>query len=452
MTRSNNFNRIHRLSGLLAAGALAVVAQAAVLHVPGDYATIQAALDAAAQTGDEIIVAPGTYPEAINFLGKAVNLHSSGGPAVTIIDATGLNTSVVTCVSGEGPGTVLEGFTITGGWRRWGLGGGVCCYFSSPTLTNCTITGNTACYGGGVYGCSSNPTLTNCTITGNTADDGSGGGVCCESNSNATLTNCTITGNTAYGGGGVWGSSSNPTLTNCTITDNSASMCGGGVGCIEGSNPALTNCTITGNSASNCGGGVNAGGSSSPALTNCTITENTASYGAGLWCDNSVPTLTNCTVTGNTANEHGGGVGCYSSTPTLTNCILWANLPEEIYVESSSPVVTYCDVQGGWSGTGNIDADPGFAFPTDLHLLPGSPCIDAGTNTPLGGLPPEDPEGQPRSLDGDGDGRRWRTWGSTNSTRPRRRWPSARRSWCTSYRRARPVRRRWTSATAVWAS
>ncbi len=61
---------------LLAAGAragvLAVDAPAAVLHVPAEYPTIQAALNAAANTGDEILVAPGTYREAINYHGKAV--------------------------------------------------------------------------------------------------------------------------------------------------------------------------------------------------------------------------------------------------------------------------------------------------------------------------------------------------------------------------------------------
>ncbi|NIN70977.1 MAG: hypothetical protein GTO46_03365, partial [Gemmatimonadetes bacterium] len=63
---------------------------------------------------DEIVVAPGTYFETINFLGKAIWLRSSDGPEVTIIDGTGFF-HVVQCVSGEGPDTVLDGFTITGG-------------------------------------------------------------------------------------------------------------------------------------------------------------------------------------------------------------------------------------------------------------------------------------------------------------------------------------------------
>src|SRR5688572_16668756 len=74
-------------------------ARGAVIHVPADQPTIQAAI-VAASNGDEIEVAPGTYNEAINFLGKAINLHSSGGAAVTILDGTGLTSSIITCWSG----------------------------------------------------------------------------------------------------------------------------------------------------------------------------------------------------------------------------------------------------------------------------------------------------------------------------------------------------------------
>ena len=88
---------------------------------PGDpFCRVQDAI-AAAVDSDEIVVAPGAYGEALDLLGKAVHLLSSDGPAVTTLDATGLGASVVRCVSGEGPQTILEGFTITGGT-------GTCCY------------------------------------------------------------------------------------------------------------------------------------------------------------------------------------------------------------------------------------------------------------------------------------------------------------------------------------
>ena len=80
-------------------------AVADILHVPGDFPTIQAAIENAVDM-DEIVVAPATYFETINFLGKAIWLHSSDGPEVTIIDAQQTGT-VVTCDTGEGLDTVL---------------------------------------------------------------------------------------------------------------------------------------------------------------------------------------------------------------------------------------------------------------------------------------------------------------------------------------------------------
>ncbi len=101
------------------------------IHVPADYPTIQAAIDAA--FGGEIIVAPGTYNEIISNFGI---VRSSDGPDVTIIDASGFNFSVVTCTTGCG---VLEGFTITGGSAPGSLGGGWYNQNASPatTVINC---------------------------------------------------------------------------------------------------------------------------------------------------------------------------------------------------------------------------------------------------------------------------------------------------------------------------
>ncbi len=109
------------------------------------YCAIQTAIDNAVET-DEIVVAPGTYFETINFLGKAITLRSSDGPV--IIDGTGFF-HVVKCVSGEGLDTILDGFTITGGNADGDdypdyLGGGMVNDNSSPTVTNCTFSGNSA--------------------------------------------------------------------------------------------------------------------------------------------------------------------------------------------------------------------------------------------------------------------------------------------------------------------
>ncbi len=102
----------HRLIVTVVA-ALSCSAQADVLFVDDDncpgpgsgmegdpYCSIQTAIDNAVDT-DEIVVAPGTYFETIDFLGKAITLRSSDGPDMTTIDGTGFH--VVQCVSFEGP-------------------------------------------------------------------------------------------------------------------------------------------------------------------------------------------------------------------------------------------------------------------------------------------------------------------------------------------------------------
>jgi len=85
------------------------------------------------------------------------------------------------------------------------------------------------------------------------------------------------------------------------------------------------------------------------------------------------------------------------SSPMITNSILWGDTPDEVYVDPGSPSIVYCNIEGGWTGTGNINADPTFVDPNngDYHLSPGSPCIDAGCNR---GVPPDTAD-----LDDDGD-------------------------------------------------
>jgi parallel beta-helix repeat protein len=311
----------------------------------------------------------------------------------------------VWCFQDSNP--TLTNCTITG--NKFGdFGAGLDCHDSNPTLTDCIIAGNSTEYGGGAVHCyHASPTLTNCTILNNNGGE-NGGGLYSRYDSNPTLTDCTITGNTCNNrGGGIFCDDATATLTNCTLRGNTADY-GGGADCLSSSNPLLTNCTITGNTATYHGGGVCCY-ESSPTLTNCKIGGNAANdCGGGIHCElDSNPSLTNCTVVGNTA-ESGGGVACSQySSPTLTNCILWADMPREIYVDSSSPVVTYCNVQSGWMGIGNIDADPLFCDPVgpdgdpstfadnDYRLSANSPCIDAGNN----GAVPADV----LDLDADGD-------------------------------------------------
>ncbi|MDB4640897.1 hypothetical protein OAF56_04610 [Pirellulaceae bacterium] len=121
-------------------------ANATDLHVPAGFATIQGAIDAAVD-GDTVRVAAGTYNEAINLRGKKIAVLGAGRDTTTI-DATGLNTSVVTATSGESADTCLDGFSLQGGDATYG--GGVRIWYGSCTLTNLLIQNNTATWGAAI--------------------------------------------------------------------------------------------------------------------------------------------------------------------------------------------------------------------------------------------------------------------------------------------------------------
>ncbi len=202
----------------------------------------------------------------------------------------------------------------------------------------------------------------------------------------------TIRNGQAQDGGGIYCSGSSPTILNCTISKNFANDDGGGIFC-ESSSPTIVNCLISENYAGNDGGGAR--------------------------CTSSSPTITHCTFSDNVAADDSGGFYCsHSSSPVMANCILWgdtASKRKEIYDTSGLLVVTYSDVEGGWPGEGNIDADPIFLGGGDFHLTMGSPCIDAGTDAgvytdvdgdarPLGAGFDIGADEYPECWDSDGDG------------------------------------------------
>jgi hypothetical protein len=82
--KTDRFITHKRLASVLAMATLAGAAQAATLHVPADYLTIQAAVDAAAPEGDEILVAPGVYQQQVFITGKKLTITGSAG---TILEA-----------------------------------------------------------------------------------------------------------------------------------------------------------------------------------------------------------------------------------------------------------------------------------------------------------------------------------------------------------------------------
>src|SRR6266478_5144825 len=149
---------------LLAATATNVRAQNTIL-VPGNYPTIQSAINAA-NNGDTVLVSPGTYVENINFSGKAITVTSSNGPVTTIIDGNH-NGTVVTFNHSETAASVLSGFTIRNGFQSGGFGGGISISSASPTISSNVITGNHAIFGIGIYVYDGSSTIKNNTITYN---------------------------------------------------------------------------------------------------------------------------------------------------------------------------------------------------------------------------------------------------------------------------------------------
>ena len=151
----------------------------------------------------------------------------------------------------------------------------------------------------------------------------------------------------------------------------------------------MANCTFSRNRAEQDGGGVFSAGNYEFTVSNCTFSGNRAERdGAAMYNEaRSNLRVANCTFSGNQADRTGGAIYSGDSIPTLTNCILWTNTPDEIYVARGNLVVTFSNVQGGWSGKGNIDADPLFVQGPrgDFYLSQrecgqgeDSPCLDAG--------------------------------------------------------------------------
>jgi hypothetical protein len=369
-----------------------------ILYVPQDYSTIQDAIDVALSE-DTVIIDPGTYTglgnRDIDFLGKAIVVRSvdPNDPSVvasTIIDAQGTPVDKhrgFIFQNGEDLNSVLEGLTITGGTTV--KGAGISINTSSPTIKNCNIMNNsnteTSSYGAGIYCLRGSPVISHCSIINNTVRD-RGAGIY------------------TYG---QYDGSYCPVISNCNISDNTATFrSGGGISCWSES-VIIENCTVLGNHANDGGGGIEVLYGEEAIIANCLIVDNTSNYtGGGMEVDASKFLIQNNTIANNVAADHGGGVFFLSSAHDdidLINNIIWGNEPEQIYLYYDLwPTVTHTDIEGGWEGVGNIDADPEFvdAVNGDYHLMPDSPCVDAGDPGFVAGEGEVDIDGEPRVMGG----------------------------------------------------
>ena len=351
----------HRMLTALTVASLllvAVSAHAGTLFVPGDYPTIQQALDAALP-GDDVLVGPGTYAQSTNGESFPLNmqddvpLSSQSGPDVTTIDAEG-SSRVVTC---DGVSATIQGFTITGGYASGvapnDTGGGLLCRNSHVTLIDCRFIGNVADYeGGGICG-------------------DSVGGQC-----SLTVLYCVFIGNDGgLNGGGINASFVNPLLIHGSdFYDNHVIDHGGGFACFD--SPArVDSCLFAGNRSELSGGGANVMGGGVQEFVGCTFAENwAASTGSAvqLGFGRSATALEHSIFSFND-----GGQAISGGPSTMICCDVYGN-----------PGGDWTPNISGWYGmNGNDSLDPLFCWTENLDpytLFDESPC--APGNTPGCGL------------------------------------------------------------------
>lgn len=279
--------------------------------------------------------------------------------------------------------------------------------FASATIADVTFTGNTADFAGGAiyvdFG--SSAVISNSRIISNTAND-MGGGIVVWDGATAVISNSQIYANTALGagGGGIGVNEATLNIANSWLMDNNApNGQSGGIDVRSNSMVNVMDSIIAGNITSDHGGAATIDPGATLNLTNTLITGNaTTSGNANVLGVNGDVTIMNSTISDN--NPQGAqAVILWSGHLTITNSILWNNA---LNLQADPPcpacfAVTYSNIEGGWTGTGNIDVDPLFTGGDDYRLQTDSPCIDAGTNT---GAPDHDLDQEPRPQDGDGDG------------------------------------------------
>jgi len=319
-----------------------------------------------------------------------------GGDGAGIYCSTGVNLNIKECtlannICGKG-GDALNEMNTLG--AKGGRGGGIYFAGSSLKIKDCQIMSNTCGNGGN-----------GAVMYGGTPGNGGEGGGLFSQNCSLDINNCLFEDNTAgtggrarfYGGnggkgGGIYSVSPSAIIKDSRFIGNISGYAGGCQWC-DG---------LTQYSAGDGGGVFQTG---SMVIENCLIIQNTAGgatavsdtaaksgNGGGIFCTSS--DIKSCTVTDNTiaASSQGGeGGGIYSgSGVSLRNSIIWNNNAQANPQIFGSPAVIYSDVQDGFAGTGNINADPCFVSGPDgdyylSQVKAGqafdSPCVNSGSNT-----------------------------------------------------------------------
>ena len=412
-------------AGLILASASA---DAAILQVGTSwsgtpYPDIQSAVDAAADSGDEIWVEQGTYVLTNSIvIDKSLAVYGGFDGAETLREERDWANQVsivdgndsFRCfhvANGNDATVVLDGLTLTRGipsdgengpaiWN--GLNGA---YFGSLTVANCIISNNSGnVKHGAVFNDWGNFTALDCTFANNTAINK--GGAILNYGHDLILIRCLFAGNTANNGGAVSfpNTSGTPTATNhnvivdCVFSNNTATMDGGAL--LTDGNMSLTRCAFVGNHAGRSGTIATRGDTGfAQTWTNCLFAGNSSKNGSAICINGSSGPLgiiraVNCTFATNTCIAGGRGGALYTMKPStnasslfeVVNCVFRGNFTNAIDRSGTTqllPAVSYTDIdQAGYAGSnGNLDEDPLFvdAAGGDFRLQEGSLCIDAGT-------------------------------------------------------------------------
>jgi len=360
-----------------------MLAYPAILHVPGEHATIQAAVDAASD-GDTVLIADGTYSGVGNrgiqwdATAKHLVIRSENGRDHCIIDCQGEDRAFL-LNQGQDRRDVIQGLTIIRG-KVFGPGGAICIRSASPRILNCVMENNSS--------------------------------FCINIDSN-------------YGGGAmaVYDSAA-PLIQGNIIRNNSSCVDGGGIKYDLFSFGELVNNIIEGNTSMTMGGGgISINQFSAPLVINNLIIYNISDSdfnggeGGGISSSHSGPLIINNTIafnrTGNFFHPgRGGGIAIskWLPQPVIRNCIIWSNESgsgsNNIQFEWDQWMdISYCNVEEDLDHIfdllphTNMDSPPKFADPDhgDFQLLPGSPSVNKGTPDTTGlYLPSQDLAGGKR--------------------------------------------------------